>query len=378
MRPNLKLTAFATLTAFAFVAGCSAEPEARMPGTPNGPSDPGMPQGPGEPIPAAPAPTAKYSGVYSAVAPLDLTQQGVLPGVLGPTLDALGNIKTHPGKAVIELIIAANISPVSGFVNGLPGIVKDGLELALDYIIKEQLYKNVKIADQIANIIEGVAQLGKSIEIHNSLTIHTPAADGTVNIEQQVTDVGFTLLSKSTIVAFNANEKKMAFTGMPGSVKAHANAPVADADLTLGGGKMTLPFGELLLQAAGPLLFSQFGGAMDLAGALKNVLPIHDLAVKIAGVLPSSVTVAQVEGVLNAGVDILAGAVTSKINEIVLKDVQVSAGSAVMLDVSQALPKEDYQADRVAQGKWDWSFTVNGTTVKVPSVFEGDRIGDAK
>ena len=46
MRPNLKLTAFATLTAFAFVAGCSAGPEARMPG-PGGPEiPPGQPQGP--------------------------------------------------------------------------------------------------------------------------------------------------------------------------------------------------------------------------------------------------------------------------------------------------------------------------------------------
>ncbi|MDB4964570.1 MAG: hypothetical protein JWN44_259 [Myxococcales bacterium] len=378
MKTNLKLTAFATLTAFAFVAGCSAEPEARMPGTPAGPSEPATPQGPGEPIPQAPAPKAKYAGVYSAIAPLDLTQKGVLPGVLGPTLDALTNLKDHPGKAVIELIIAANISPVSGFVDGLPGIVKTGLEAALDYVIKEQLYKNVAVLDQIATIVSGIADLSKTIEIHNSLTIHTPAADGTVNIEQQVTDVGFRLLSKSTVVAFNANEKKMAFTGMPGALKAHANAPVADADLTLGGGKMTLPFGELLLQAAGPLLFSQFGGATDLAGALKNLLPIHDLAVQIAGVLPSGVSVATIESALNAGVGILAGAVTNKINEIVFKDVQVSAGAAVMLDVSQALPKEDYQSDRIAQGKWDWSFTVAGTTVKVPSVFEGDRIGDAQ
>ena len=29
---------------------------------------------------------------------------------------------------------------------------------------------------------------------------------------------------------------------------------------------MTLPFGQLLLQAAGPLLFGQFGGATDLHG----------------------------------------------------------------------------------------------------------------
>src|SRR5437763_12481796 len=100
MRPNLKLTAFATLTAFAFVAGCSAGPEAHMTG-PSGPNEPpGTPQGPGEPITPTPAPTAKYAGVYSAVAPIDLTQNGVLPGVLGPALGALIELHDHPGKAI--------------------------------------------------------------------------------------------------------------------------------------------------------------------------------------------------------------------------------------------------------------------------------------
>ena len=102
--------------------------------------------------------------------------------------------------------------------------------------------------------------------------MHTPAKDGTATIDQQVTDIGFKLLNQSTVVAFDANEKMMAHTSMPGTVKAHANAPVADADLTLGGGKMTLPFGELLLQAAGPLVFGQFGGATDLKGALHNLV----------------------------------------------------------------------------------------------------------
>ena len=378
MRPNLRLTAFATLTAFAFVAGCSGA-ESHTPGMPGGPSDPpGTPQGPGEPINPTPAPQAKYAGIYSAVAPIDLTQNGVLPGVLGPALSALIELHDHPGKAIIDIIVIANIPTVSDAVKNLPTFVKDLLSSLLDKLITDQLYANVPVVEQVAKVISGITELAKTIEIHNALTVHTPAADGSAAVEQQVTDVGFTLLSKSTIVAFNANEKAMAHSNMPGAIKAHANAPVADADLTLAGGKMTLPFGELLMQAAAPLLFSQFGGATDLKGALNNLVPCKSAAQSISDALNGALSPQLVESVCVAALNVVADTVSSQINAIVFKDVQITGGTAALLDVSQARPKEDYQSDRVAQGKWDWGFTVNGSTVKVPSVFDGDRIGDAQ
>ncbi|HEX9105236.1 MAG TPA: hypothetical protein VF997_23660, partial [Polyangia bacterium] len=83
MSRNLKLTAIASLTALSLVAGgCGAGPEARTMTPPPSPAQPGAPQGPNGPIdvpPATPPPTARYSGVYATVAPLDLTQNGVLP-----------------------------------------------------------------------------------------------------------------------------------------------------------------------------------------------------------------------------------------------------------------------------------------------------------
>jgi hypothetical protein len=208
--------------------------------------------------------------------------------------------------------------------------------------------------------------------------VHSPAKDGTAMIDQQVTDVGFKLLDKSTVVAFDAAEKMMAHTAMPGTVTAHANAPVADADLTLGGGKMTLPFGELLLQAAGPLLFGQFGGATDLKGALNNLVDCAGHAQSISDDLGGYLSPALVTTLCTAALGALSDEVTSQINGITLNDVQVSGGTAYLLDVSQSKPQVDYQSDRVAQGKWDWSFTVAGASVKVPSIFSGDRIGDAQ
>ena len=378
-REDEPVDTIASLTALSIIAGgCNAGPEARMqpPAGPNIP--PGTPVGPGEPTSSDPPPTAKYAGVYAAVAPLDLTQNGVLPGVLGPALNALIELHDHPGQAILDIIVIANIPTVSDLVKNMPQLLKDILSGALDKLITDEVYANVPVVEQITNIISGITELAKTIDVHNTLTVHTPKADGTATIDQQVTDVGFKLLGASTVVAFDAKEKMMAFTAMPGSVKAHANAPVADADLSLGGGKMTLPFGELLLQAAGPLIFSQFGGATDLKGALNNLVDCASAAQSISDDLGGYLSPSVIQTICTSALDAIANSVTNSIDNITLNDVQVSGGTALLLDVSQSKPTADYQSDRVSQGKWDWSFTVAGSTVKVPSTFSGDRVGDAQ
>ncbi len=379
MSRNLTLSAIASLTALSLVAGC-AGPEARSQPTPTPmpAPGPGTPTPPGDVDTPAPKPTAKYAGVYANVAPLDLTQNGVLPGVLGPALGALIELHDHPGKAILDIVAIANIPTVSDAVKNMPSFLKDILSNLLDKLIKDNVYANVPVVEQITNIVSGITELAKTIDVHDTLTIHTPAADGTTKVEQQVTDIGFTLLNHSTVIAFDANEKALAHAAMTGTIKAHANAPVADADLTLAGGKMTLPFGELLLQAAGPLLFGQFGGATDLKGALHNLVDCHGAAQSISDALGGYLSPGLVESVCSSALDVLADQVTSRIDGIVLNDVQVANATAFLLDVSQSKPQVDYQSDRIDDGKWDWSFTVAGTTVKVPSTLAGERIGDAQ
>src|SRR5690348_7228141 len=64
-------------------------------------------------------PMATYAGVYDVKAPFDLTKDGVLPGLVGPTLEALSDLHEKPGTAIIELLIAANISGLSDALAGL-------------------------------------------------------------------------------------------------------------------------------------------------------------------------------------------------------------------------------------------------------------------
>ena len=94
MRSTLKLTAFAALTALALsTTGCNGGEVGRQEQPTPAPApapDPGAPTtGPdGNPLPGPtpPAPVANYSGVYEVVAPLDFTQNGVLPGIVSPLL----------------------------------------------------------------------------------------------------------------------------------------------------------------------------------------------------------------------------------------------------------------------------------------------------
>ena len=67
----------------------------------------------------------KYAGIYSAVAPIDLTQNGVLPGVIGPALGALIELHDHPGKAILDIVAIANIPTVSDAVKNMPSFLRD-------------------------------------------------------------------------------------------------------------------------------------------------------------------------------------------------------------------------------------------------------------
>jgi hypothetical protein len=373
-----KFVAPILLSCFATLAGCSgatqAGPVVRNQPQPNPTA--GTPSGPieGGTTPTAPAPTANYSGTFAVVTPLDLTQKGVLPGVLGPMLGALSELHDHPGKAILDIIAAANIPTVSDAVKGLPGFIYDLLSGALDTLIQKELYANVPIADQITSIISGITSLSNTVDLHASLTVKAPGSNGSVEVDAQVTDVSFKLLDKTQLISFDAGEKAAATATLTGTLTPHANAPIADADLTMSGGKMTLPFGELLLQAAGPLLFAQFGGATNLHDALENLVPCQAAAADISSQLDGFLSETLVDQICTTAVGIIADEVTSLIDGVQLSNVGLNDGTATLLDVSKDKPQPDNQSDTLELGQWNISFDVAGSTVTVPSTFSGERV----
>jgi hypothetical protein len=349
--------------------GCSAGTSA-----PSGPPDAGTQDGGGITVTQ---PTASYSGVYATVTPIDLTQNGVLPGAIGPALAALTELHDHPGQAIVELVAAAGIPTLSDAVQGLPSFCKTLLAALLDQLVTDELYANVPVAEHIASIISGISQLADTIAIHETLTVHTPDAGGAVTVDQQISSIGFVLLNQSSAVVLDSGAQLLAHATLAGTITAHADAPVADADLTLAGGGMTLPIGQLMLQAAGPLLFAQLG-ATDLEGALDALVPCHAAAQSIADGIDDLLQPATIEAVCKAALGIVAAAVTSEVDQLVLTNVRVDDGTAGLLDISASRPQIDHQSDTIENGKWTWSFTVAGQTVLVPSTLTADRVGNAQ
>ncbi len=352
-------------------AGAPSEPPASSPDLGPPASDGGIT------IPPVTQPTADYAGIYATVTPIDLTQNGVLPGAIGPSLAALTELHDHPGQAIIALVCAADIPTLSSAINGLPSFVKDLLASLLDKLITDELYANVPVADQIASIIAGISQLADTMAIRQTLTLHTPDANGNVKIDQQLSSIGFTLLNQSSVVLLDANAQQLAQATLTGTVTPHANAPVADADLTLAGGNMTLPLGQLMLQAASPLLFAPLG-ATDLQSALTTLVPCHAAAQAISDGIDDLLPASTIEAACTAALDIVAAAVTTEVDKLVLTNVSVDDGAASLLDVSVARPQIDYQSDTIANGKWTWHFTVAGQTIAVPSTLAADRVGNAQ
>jgi len=384
MRKNMKLSAFAGLAALTLIAaGCNAAPTGPTaptdPTNPSNPSNPSNPTNPSNPVdPTNPidpvTPTARYQGTYSIVAPIDFTQQNVLPGILGPALGSLSQIHDHPGQAVLGFLENSGIPYLSSIMMKVPDFLMNALGSAVDTLIKDKLYQGYPVVDRIASIIQGVTELTKKMEVHEDLTIGAANADK-VPMDQQVTAIGFTLFGQKSVVPLSAQARPDAHATMYGTITPAANAPIADASFTIEQGTFKLPIGELVYTAAGPLVFKTLGGgAMDLNGALKNVVPCQSFATTVSNDISNILTAQELQQLCEGALDLVADKVEAEIFKIKLDNVKANAGSGKLYDASLAKPQMDYQSDRVAEGLWSWSFTVSTATANVPSTFAGDRV----
>jgi hypothetical protein len=216
------------------------------------------------------------------------------------------------------------------------------------------------------------------MDVHDTITLHKPDATMTAAVDQQLTAVDFKLLGMTYSAKIPAAQSAAALSHMHAKLTPHNNAPVADADVTIEDGTFSIPYGSLMLEALGPLLFNQFGGATDLAGALKNLVPCADFGQTLVNWASPAVTDPTIgKNLCEGALGIVADAVTKPIQELTLDNVKAQSANGKLYDISMKVPKLDYQSDRLAEGKWSWHFDVSGGTADVPSTFAGDRTGVA-
>jgi hypothetical protein len=371
MRP-LKLSVFGTLAIASTLAAGACMPHAAnggdLPGdpgynnnNPNNPTQPGV---------------AKYSGVYQANAPIDFTQNGVLPGIASPALNALTMVGSNPGRALVEM---AQTSGAINLSSSLRNILGDIITGQLDNIFPIDVQNDL-------NILAGIAKITQSTVIKNSLTIHTPRADNTMQVDIQITGASFDFVDINgyaqhidvTTPAVNAATSKSSMT--MATLVPRPDAPVADADITLTGGTLSVPLGGFLAQAIGPLVLQPTFGVSDLAGALNKIMqgPCQTFGNYIYQACQGTSILEDIQpsvytGICTAAVSLAAIEMVNEINKLTVDGVRITNGRAVLYDVSQSKPSMDHQSDRIADGMWQWNFG----SIVVPSTLSGERIGNA-
>ncbi len=363
-------------------SGCNTDTKAA-----GGDGTPTTEPGPGssiQPVPGTkPAPTddRAYAGIYQSDTGLDFTQPGALPGLEGPAFNLLANLRTQPGTALVNLGQAAGVEALDR-IGGLGRTVLGGV---LDSALINLYNDNPTLARAMQDI-QNIAQIAKTTVLQTKLTVHTPSANHAVAAELQVTGATFTTADINLNVANVVTTIPAA--AMPAAkvslatptLTPRANLAVADADLAFGSGKVTLPMGAMLMQAAGQLVFQPLYGISDFRQGFVSLIPCESIAAQGAQALAdgddfglsSLISQNVLQGICTVAAGYLADQLIAQMQ--FNTDATVDGGRAVLYDVSAAKPTLDKKSDRVAEGTWSWSFSSG----KVASTFAGDRVGNAQ
>ncbi len=378
---NFRMTTFAALTAVAMGAvGCNDS----APGvTPTGPTtNPTLPTG----TTSTNGTLDTFAGQYTVTSPLNFAAHDVFPGPISDLLNALTELNQKPGSALLDIVNAFSPGTVPSWASS------DLVKGLLNGFLTDALSKYVKI-QQITMLVSGVTELANSMNMHEVMTVHTPAANGTVNIEQQLASVDFMFLDQPQSVPVPTDAMVAAHTTMSGTLTPHQDsATQADADLTVGAGTFTMPIGEMLFNGAGPAVYQQITGdpnVTTLAAALNELADCPSFGSYVAtqiqnsGILGSSSNIDTLTpiftGICTAALTAIADEAEAAMKGWTLEGVKIDSGRAQLLDLAPTINKNsiDHIADQVSNGTWSWSIPSVGNPIVIPSTFSGVRTGSA-
>ncbi len=263
----------------------------------------------------------------------------------------------------------------SSFVNDL-GSVGQGLLAGLITNAVGDLEDDYPQFDSITDMIQDIFEIAQTGVLNNKMTIHTPAADGTIQVDLVLGGMTFTAFGTTITTTTPAVDITTATTGLTGMLTPHADAPIADADITFTGGSLAIPVGGYLLQSLGPLLFQPQFGTKDLNTTLQSLVPCEAIAQDVSDaaqgveVLEYVVTPDLMYAACQAAVTYAATEVTNAINKLEVSGVTITNGAATLFDVSPSKPTADHIADQIGNGTWTWNFG----SIGVPSTLSGQRI----
>ncbi len=315
---------------------------------------------------------AQFSGVYDVHSTLNFAQQGALPGDLGTILADLKNAKNKPAATIYRLAVASDKNLK------LPSWAESIVLGILDSVIKKSDNPYVQQLNDVAALAQSVADLASSFDVHLSMTIANPDAQGSAQVDEQLADVTFTSGSESVVVDVPAASKPAARASVSSVITPAPEAPaIANGSITIKNASFTVPIGAMLYQAAGPLVIMPLTGKANLGEALQSAVDcagIGDAVNDQTSIVPASVVAA----ICRAALGQAALQVENQIKQLALTGITVTNATAKLLDAPAGSSTNDRRADRIDQGIWGWDVPgdkSDGATIAIPAMFTGVRTG---
>ncbi|MBL8626386.1 MAG: hypothetical protein JNK64_34035 [Myxococcales bacterium] len=196
----------------------------------------------------APAPAVRWStGTFDVRTELDVATSGLAGARLSASLLTLAELDAHPGHALLSLAA----------IQGLPAVAKlrkvPRLGAKLEAYLDDAVAREAPAGSaRFAALGEDLRALTRVIELGSTLAVTAPAA-GAPTATHALAALSFTRADRRIEVPVPA--------ALVDAVRPTAPALATDgAALTLGAHAFAVPYGAMLLTAAGPLVFEPLGG----------------------------------------------------------------------------------------------------------------------
>ncbi len=299
---------------------------------------------------------------WSLVSDFDLSVTAAIPGS-GSAVELLLDFHESPSRAIIALIKDVPGGEVVGFIDALPGFLKDRIYGWIDDAILGIEIAGVPVADKLGEIAAIVDALATDAKLSSELEVEAIAEDGDASARHRIEAVTFAYMNLSTTVT-RGQVPEAAVTMTP------LTATRAGAALTLTAHELGLPLGAFATIALDDMLEQRLGVAGGLDGVFAALIPCDTFATEVAEKCALGQCVgheAELLAMCTLGLAAVGNEVEKRLHAL---------SYAVRLEGAAVLSDRDANdfPDTLTEGAWDGEIQMGPVHEDLPGTFTGSRM----
>jgi hypothetical protein len=388
MRQNRGRLTTTFLLALALLgAGCATTELGPSPGDPGytGNNDDDVHPNPDDPgvVPGSDGKPLLVAGRYELTSIVDLAGAGAFGDLISGTLVQLSMFHDNPAGTILELMALYDVPYYTQVWNVLPGFIKDQVESWLDDYLFDTLFEAIPALDQAVQVVDDVASVSRNVQMVTEMTLKGPFGTdkNLLRGDHHMKALGFTLWSYHARI--DLPQQLSDVIGLDVRAQLSTDALPAGAAFKLSFSKQdfNIPYGEMIMDAIAQLVFMPKGAA-DLAGYLNVLIDCQDVANWLGGrcvlglCVSDVVSTGDIKNFCTGGLNTLGFVVETAVRSLKLDLIDLDNGKCTLYDKGYADTKGDGKIDAIADGTWQTTISVSGSTKKVTAPFEGKRIAD--